>query len=135
MSDVIQDRVPAPHGTDHTYRVNIGGVVRGPYPIEHVRALARSEELRPTDAVSYSGQSWVPATSAPGIFSDKSWATAILISFFLGAIGIDRFYLGYTGLGVAKLLLNWLTFGIWSLIDFILIVMRKVPDAYGRPLC
>ena len=46
---------------------------------------------------------------------------------------MDRFYLGYTGLGIAKLL----TFGgcgIWALIDFILILLRKVSDAEGRPL-
>ncbi|WP_226346858.1 TM2 domain-containing protein [Agilicoccus flavus] len=70
----------------------------------------------------------------PGIFSDKSYLTAVLLSFFLGGIGIDRFYLGHTGLGVAKLFLNWATLGIWGLVDFILIVLRKVTDAQGRPL-
>jgi len=63
----------------------------------------------------------------------KDWLTALLLSFFVGGLGIDRFYLGYTGLGVAKLL----TFGgcgIWALVDFILIVMNKLPDASGRPL-
>nr|WP_277626408.1 TM2 domain-containing protein [Arsenicicoccus piscis] len=117
-----------------TYRVNIAGIEQGPYPVEHVRALARTGQLAPTDAVSYAGQAWVPATSAPGIFSDKSYIAALLISFFLGALGIDRFYLGYIGLGVAKLFLGWLTFGIWPLIDFILIAVRQVPDAHGRPL-
>lgn len=76
----------------------------------------------------------MPATSAPGVFSDKSWIAAVLISLFLGGIGIDRLYLGYTGLGIAKLLLNWATLGIWGLIDFILIILRKVPDSQGRPL-
>lgn len=41
----------------------------------------------------------------------------LLLSIFLGVIGIDRFYIGNVGLGVAKLLFGWLTFGIWPLLD------------------
>lgn len=63
----------------------------------------------------------------------KSFTTALLLSFFLGGLGVDRFYLGYTGLGVAKLLTIG-GCGIWSLIDFIMIAMRKVPAADGTPL-
>lgn len=65
--------------------------------------------------------------------SQKSYVTALLLSFFLGALGVDRFYLGYTGLGIAKLLtLGGL--GIWALIDFIMIAMRKVNAADGSAL-
>jgi TM2 domain-containing membrane protein YozV len=65
--------------------------------------------------------------------SDKSYGTAVVLSFFLGGLGVDRFYLGYTGLGIAKLL-TFGGLGVWALIDFILIAMRKVPDSAGRPL-
>ncbi len=61
------------------------------------------------------------------------WLTAVLLSFFLGALGVDRFYLGYTGLGVAKLLTIG-GCGIWALIDFIMLLMDKLPDANGNPL-
>jgi TM2 domain-containing membrane protein YozV len=69
----------------------------------------------------------------PAGYSDKEWMPALLLSLFVGVLGIDRFYLGYTGLGVLKLLTLG-GCGIWALIDLIMIAMNNVPDAQGRPL-
>lgn len=50
----------------------------------------------------------------------KDPTTALLLSIFLGGYGIDRFYLGDTGLGVGKLLTCG-GFGIWAIIDWFMI--------------
>jgi len=68
-------------------------------------------------------------TSAKG----KDWMVALLLSIFLGGLGIDRFYLGYIGLGVLKLITGG-GFGIWWLIDLILIATGKLRDSEGREL-
>jgi TM2 domain-containing membrane protein YozV len=70
---------------------------------------------------------------SPSQPSDKDWGSALLISIFVGGLGIDRFYLGYTGLGVAKLVTGGAC-GIWCLVDAILIAMNKLPDSNGKLL-
>src|SRR5882672_4538571 len=63
----------------------------------------------------------------------KSQSTTYLLSIFLGWLGADRFYLGYMGLGIAKLLTCG-GFGIWAIIDTILIGIGSMKDASGQPL-
>jgi len=62
----------------------------------------------------------------------KSWVAALLLSLFLGGLGVDRFYLGYILLGVLKLITGG-GLGLWWLIDLILIAIGKMTDAQGRP--
>ncbi len=69
-----------------------------------------------------------------GPVSPKSRTVASILGFFLGVLGVDRFYLGNIGMGVAKLLLGWLTAGIWPLIDWIIILAGSAHDGDGLPV-
>jgi hypothetical protein len=51
----------------------------------------------------------------------KDPTTLLITSIFLGFLGVDRFMLGQTGLGVAKLLTCG-GFGIWAIIDWFTIM-------------
>ena len=60
----------------------------------------------------------------------KKKVTTLLISILLGELGIDRFYLGYIGLGIIKLITLG-GFGIWWILDIITIARGKMRDAKG----
>ena len=60
----------------------------------------------------------------------KSKTTALILSAVVGGLGVDRFYLGYTGIGVLKLLTGG-CFGILWIIDIINIATGKLKPADG----
>lgn len=60
----------------------------------------------------------------------KNKTTAIILSLLLGGLGVDRFYLGYTELGVLKLLTGGV-FDIMWLIDLILIISGNLKPKDG----
>ena len=59
--------------------------------------------------------------------------TSLIISILLGEIGIDRFYLGYKGLGALKLITAG-GLGIWWIYDIVMIATNKMKDATGASL-
>jgi len=62
--------------------------------------------------------------------SEKGYVPMILLCFFLGGLGVHRFYAGKVGTGILMLLtLGGL--GIWTLIDFIIIVLGSFKDSDG----
>ena len=73
----------------------------------------------------------VPAQpSAP---SDRSFIATWMFAWLLGFLGVDRFYLGKVGTGIVKLLTIG-GFGIWWLIDLILVLAGVQRDKEGRLL-
>jgi hypothetical protein len=74
-----------------------------------------------------------PAAYA-GVVSPKSRTVASILGFFLGGLGVDRFYLGNVGMGVAKLFLGWLTLGIWPFVDWLIILTGNAHDGQGLPV-
>lgn len=61
----------------------------------------------------------------------KSQLVALLLCFFLGGLGVHRFYLGYTGVGILMLFTGGL-FGILWLIDFIRIIVGDLKPKGGE---
>lgn len=73
--------------------------------------------------------------AAPDLEEDegKDFLVAFLLSFFLGTLAIDRFYLGHIGVGILKLITLG-GFGIWAFIDVILILAGSTRDKQGHRL-
>jgi TM2 domain-containing membrane protein YozV len=91
-------------------------------------------------------QSPYPLQQDPYVEPAKSKLVAGLLGILLGSLGIHRFYLGYTGIGIAQLVLGLpvgiITCGVtsliayvWGLIEGIMILTGSIAtDARGRPL-
>ena len=69
--------------------------------------------------------------TSPAAGGGKSQLIALIIAFFLGGIGIHRFYLGYTWQGVVQLLTLG-GCGFWALIDLIRIITGDLKPKDGE---
>jgi TM2 domain-containing membrane protein YozV len=70
------------------------------------------------------------AQTTSNMVRPRNWLVAMLLSLFLGYLGIDRFYLGLNLTGFLKLITLG-GFGIWYVIDFLLIAFNVIKDSNG----
>lgn len=85
-----------------------------------------SKELRKLEKL----QKKLEKNNSSNTTGSRSQIVALLLVIFLGGIGIHRFYLGYTGIGILQLLTFGL-FGLWTLIDLIRIVVGDLEPIDG----
>lgn len=69
-------------------------------------------------------------------YPTRRWIVAMMCSVFLGAFGVDRFYIGHTWLGLGKLFVTLMSLGflswVWWAIDVYLFAKRKVDTSEFR---
>ena len=119
---------------DDRFFVQRMGSEDGPHTFMDLQMMVRNGTLKANSMVrKEAGGAWFPASDVPGLFSEKDWLVTLLLSIFLGTLGVDRFYLGQTGLGILKLLTCGGA-GVWVLIDIILVATDKMRDDRGLPL-
>jgi TM2 domain-containing membrane protein YozV len=64
--------------------------------------------------------------------SSKSRLIALLLCLFFGWVGAHRFYVGKIGTGILMICTFGGFFGIWILIDLILIISGSFSDKEGK---
>ncbi len=63
--------------------------------------------------------------------SEKDWLVTLLLSLFLGTLGVHRFYVGKIGTGILQLITLG-GCGVWTLIDLIMIITGNFKDNEGN---
>jgi len=69
----------------------------------------------------------------PGVDRRRHFLAVFFLSFMWGSFGIDRFYLGKVWTGILKLVTLG-GFGLWTLIDLVLIMSGAMRDKQGNEM-
>src|SRR5436190_16572876 len=101
------------------------------------RRYQRAGDVK-TDLETIATSKRAPAQAAASVVpvrttSDKIILPAFLLAFFFGVFGAHRFYVGKVGTGLAQLF-TFGACGIWSTVDWILLVCKAFTDSEGKRL-
>jgi TM2 domain-containing membrane protein YozV len=99
-----------------------------------------TEQTRALSIFPVPGTTPAPAAAEPELDNDRNKYIAAIIAFFLGPLGIHRFYLGRTGSGIVMLVLTCTLVGLlisapWAFIDmirYLLMSDREFAARYSR---
>ena len=65
--------------------------------------------------------------------TSTDWLTLFLLTFFVGVLGVHRFYTGKIGTGFL-MLITLGGFGVWFLVDLILVVTGEFTNKEGQKI-
>ena len=109
----------------------------------HIRywdGSAWTSDRRPKPPATPPPPSAAPPSAAPQATawaspaaSGRSFVAVLLLAVLLGTLGVHRFYVGKVGTGIL-MLLTLGGFGIWALIDIIMIAVGRFTDDSGLPV-
>lgn len=69
-------------------------------------------------------------TVAVEAVSEKGFVPTLLLCYFLGVLGVHRFYAGKIGTGIL-MILTFGGFGIWIIVDMVMIAVGSFKDGQG----
>ena len=88
-------------------------------------------EICPSCGVRQEGLIISTPTTVKKSTDNNQWITCLLLCWFVGTMGIHRFYTGHTVIGVLQLITLG-GCGIWTLIDLIIIISGNFKDSEGN---
>lgn len=86
-------------------------------------------QAQPTQRQPYNGGPYVQTIKE----KEDRWLITLVLCIVLGSFGVHRFYTGNTTTGIL-MLLTLGGCGIWTLIDFIMIICNSYVDGNGQHL-